>query len=120
VGGWSEQQAFANEIRRVAEAYYVQTPNRRFFLEPHVLTPFFQFLPKRWQRAMVQRCTVRGLLDKLTPSECDRLTYGVRLLDRDELECLFPDAELVAERFLGSVKSWIAIRKGRGSRGALG
>jgi hypothetical protein len=119
VGGWSEQKAFANEIRRVGKAYYVQTPNRRFFLEPHVLTPFFQFLPKRWQRALVQRCTVRGLLDRLTPSECDDLTYGIRLLDRDELERLFPDAELVAEHFCGAVKSWIAIRTDCASRVTL-
>jgi hypothetical protein len=119
VGGWSEQKAFANEVRRVGKAYYVQTPNRRFFVEPHVLTPFFQFLPKRWQRALVQRCTVRGLLNRLAPSECDDLTYGVRLLDRDELERLFPDAELVAEHFCGAVKSWIAIRTDRASRVTL-
>jgi hypothetical protein len=110
VGGWAEQQEFANEIRRVGKAYYVQTPNRRFIVEPHVLTPFFQFLPKRWQRVCV-RFSVRGLLHELTPAECDDLTFGVRLLNREELKCLFPDAELVPERFFGMVKSWIAIRR---------
>src|SRR5690349_14295272 len=35
MGGWSEQKAFADEVRRVGKAYYVQTPNRRFFMELH-------------------------------------------------------------------------------------
>jgi hypothetical protein len=31
--------AFAEEIKRVGRRYFVQTPNKAFPLEPHVMTP---------------------------------------------------------------------------------
>jgi hypothetical protein len=111
VGGWSEQVAFAEEVRRVGRAYYVQTPNRNFPLEPHVLTPFFQWLPKRWQRRLVRNLTLRGLLERPDAAHCDELTYGIRLLNRREMAQLFPDAELIPERFLGFVKSWVVLKR---------
>ena len=41
----SSRRAMAREIARVGRAYWVQTPNRRFPVEPHTLTPGFHFLP---------------------------------------------------------------------------
>lgn len=40
---WERQQAFASEARRVARGLWVQTPARHFPIEPHLLTPFFQY-----------------------------------------------------------------------------
>ena len=111
---WEEQQKFANEIRRVGKSYYVQTPNRHFFLEPHVLTPFFHFFPKRWQRRMVKHFTVRGLLETLSPETCDEFVYGTRLLSGAEMRQLFPDAEIMRESLLGMTKSWIAVKRPSG------
>jgi 2-polyprenyl-3-methyl-5-hydroxy-6-metoxy-1,4-benzoquinol methylase len=51
VGDAESQQQFAHEIARVGRAYWVQTPNRRFPVEPHLLTPFLHFLPTRWSAA---------------------------------------------------------------------
>src|SRR5579863_5094084 len=46
VGGSDAQARFAEEIRRVGRAYWVQTPNRRFPVEQHLLTPLIHWLPK--------------------------------------------------------------------------
>ena len=39
VGTPDQQRRFAHEIQRVGRRYWVQTPNRRFPVEPHLLTP---------------------------------------------------------------------------------
>ena len=52
--------AFADEIRRVAGRYWVQTPNRFFPVEPHVLLPGFQFLPIAAQRRLWSLGASRG------------------------------------------------------------
>ena len=49
VGTYQQQEQMAQEIQRVGKRYCIQTPNRYFPIEPHVLWPCFQFLPRRWQ-----------------------------------------------------------------------
>src|ERR1017187_2845994 len=39
VGDAQSQRAFAREVARVGRAYWVQTPNRWFPVEQHLLTP---------------------------------------------------------------------------------
>ncbi len=106
------QQQFANEVARVGKRFYVQTPNRWFPVETHLLTPFVHYLPKRWQAPLVRRATVWALL---TGIKGDRKRFyiehylaDVRLLSRRELQALFPRATIVSERFLGFGKSLIA------------
>ncbi len=41
VGDRANQKRFAEEVKRVGECYWVQTPNRHFPMEPHFLFPFF-------------------------------------------------------------------------------
>jgi SAM-dependent methyltransferase len=106
------QQQFANEVMRVGKRCYVQTPNRWFPVETHLLTPFVHYLPKRWQAPIVRRATVWALL---TGIKGDRKRFyiehylaDVRLLSRSELQALFPHATVVSERFLGFTKSLLA------------
>ena len=115
VGEFSQQARMASEIRRVGRRYYVQTPNRAFPIEPHLLTPFVHYLPRRWQRVIVPRFTVWRMIAR--PSR-DRVEYyldhylrDVRLLNRSRMQELFPDAAILSERFLGLDKSWIAVKR---------
>jgi SAM-dependent methyltransferase len=97
------QTSFANEIRRVAHRYFVQTPNRYFPIEPHYQLPLFQFLPERLRRALNKRFTL-GWREKGQWEE-------INLLSARDLRRLFPDAEIHRERVLGLTKSLMAVRR---------
>jgi hypothetical protein len=117
VGGPEAQARFASEIRRVARTYWVQTPNRRFPVEQHLLTPFLHWLPRSWQRSLVPRVTVWGLITKASPAErgfyFEHYLNDIRLLTAQELKCLFPESRLIREKALGWTKSLIATTSKR-------
>ncbi len=110
VGDIEDQRAFAAEIRRIAPRYYVQTPNRWFFVEPHLIAPFIHWLPSRITRKLVRHFSVRGWLERPSQASVDALLASIQLLDRAQMAALFPDAMIVEERFLGMAKSIIAMR----------
>lgn len=97
------QQAFADEIRRVAERYYVQTPNRYFPIEPHYQFPFFQFFPERLQRWLNSHFTL-GWREKGSWEEANLLSAG-------DLRRLFPDGEIHREKLFGLTKSLMVVRR---------
>jgi SAM-dependent methyltransferase len=92
----ADRPRFAAEVRRVAGRYWVQTPNRYFPVESHVLLPGFQFRPEGAQRRLWRLGMPR------TPYE------RIELLSAAELRQLFPDAVILRERFAGLTKSLIA------------
>lgn len=94
---------FAAEIRRVGKRYFVQTPNRYFPIEPHYQFPFFQFLPRRAQRALNNRFSL-GWQQKGEWEE-------INLLTARDLRQLFPEAEIHRERVFGLTKSLMAVRR---------
>jgi hypothetical protein len=110
VGGWEEQRAFARELRRVGRGVWVQTPARSFPVEPHLMTPLVHYLPRSWQRRLLRRCTLWGLLSRPSQEQVDRFVAGTRLLGYDEMRQLFPDCEIRRERFLGLTKAYVAVR----------
>jgi hypothetical protein len=110
VGSWSDQQLFAAEVSRVGRSYYVQTPNRWFFVETHFVTPFIHFLPRQWQRPLLRNFTVWGLMLRPTSQECDELFNEIRLLSKSDMKRLFVDGKIITERFLGMSKSLMAVR----------
>jgi hypothetical protein len=114
VGDAASQERFACEVARVGRAFWVQTPNRWFPIEQHLLTPFVHWLPKRWQGAVVRRGTVWSALTRPTPDRRDfyieHFLRDIRLLSFRELQALFPGARIIRERFLGMTKSLIACK----------
>ena len=114
VGDAESQRRFAREVARVGRAYWVQTPNRWFPVEQHLLTPLVHWLPKPWQRWIVPRFTVWGAL--VRPSADRRAFYlahyldDVRLLSAAEFAALFPGARVIRERVCGWTKSLVAVR----------
>jgi Methyltransferase domain len=110
VGNWNSQVQFANEIRRMAPSYYVQTPNRRFFFEPHLVTPFIHFFPKRLQAILLRNFTVWGLIARPSTEYVKWFLDTTQLLTVKQVRALFPDAEIRREMWLGMTKSIIATR----------
>lgn len=110
VGTYDQQRQMAEEVQRVGERYYVQTPNRFFPMEPHFLFPFFQFLPASLKVFLVTHCNVgwRGKIpDK---QEALRAVQEIRLLTEKELRTLFPGATICKERLFGLTKSFVVYK----------
>lgn len=95
VGAWSDMEAMAREVRRLAPVYFVQTPNYWFPIEPHYKLPFVQFLPSPL------RNRVR---DHYWPG------HSIELVGARQMRTLFPDATIERERIAGLTKSLIAVR----------
>jgi hypothetical protein len=116
VGGWEDQKAFAREIRRVGRGYYVQTPYKHFPLEPHVLTPFAQYFPKRFAKWFLKRLSPHAFLQKPSQQWVDDFVDSTRLLTVREMRELFPDATILREKTAGLTKSLVAYKVERASR----
>jgi hypothetical protein len=93
----ADRARVAGEIRRVAARWWVQTPNRWFPIEPHVLLPLFQFMPR----------PVRRRLWRFGASGEE--FHDIPLLDRRELQALFPESGIVRERVGPLTKSLVAV-----------
>ena len=111
VGSWERMQMFAREVRRLAPAYYVQTPNWWFPIEPHFYkVPMFQWLPEAVRASILQHLPVAHagrIPDRRRALEVVR---GTRLLTPAQMGRLFPDGQLIRERLLGMTKSLIMVR----------
>jgi len=108
VGSYNDQRRMANEVMRVGKRYFIQTPNKRFPLEPHFLFPWFQYLPAELRAQMVHRFDV-GWYKRIPDIDAARAEVdSVRLLTRAEFVALFPGASIYVERMGGLAKSFVA------------
>ncbi len=107
MGTWGKMEAFALEVRRVGERYYIQTPNFWFPVEPHFRLPFLHWLPLALG-ARLLKWTERAR--KPTIGHAVRWLESNRTLDVAQLRCLFPDAVIKTEWLFLMPKSLMAIR----------
>jgi hypothetical protein len=110
LGTFDRQRQMAEEMRAVADALWVQTPNHWFPIEPHFYFPGWQWLPRQARYRMIQRYRFGWQGPFPDPVKARTRIDDVRLMTRAELAMLFPDAAIVPERFGGLNKSWIAYR----------
>jgi hypothetical protein len=104
---FENQAKMAKEVQRIAKAYWVQTPNFWFPIEPHFHVPGWQWLPREIRVALLMRyrCGWRGPVADRKLAEA--LVDEVRLMDGEELVKLFPNAVLWKEKLFGLTKSLV-------------
>jgi hypothetical protein len=108
VGSYEDQGRMAREVMRVGRRYFVQTPNKRFPLEPHFLFPFFQYLPSAVRAQMVHRFDV-GWYKRIRDYAAAKAEVdSIQLLTRKKFHALFPGASIHVERLAGLPKSFVA------------
>lgn len=111
VGDWERMKKFAKESSRISRHYFIQTPNYWFPMEPHFVTPFFQWLPKPTKVWLVMNFQLGHLERAETVDDAMRTVEGTRLLNKKMFRELFPDANISTEWFLGLPKSFIAVKR---------
>lgn len=103
VGDQDRQAAFAEQVRRLAPAHWVQTPSPRFPIEAHTGVPFY------WRRSQRNR---DRRMDRWRRdlSEWADMIAETRVLSSDRMRTLFPESAIWHERLLGLEKSITAYR----------
>src|SRR4051812_29982845 len=104
VGDIEDMRRMATEMRRVGKRYFLQTPNRYSPIEPHFMFPLFQFLPFSVQVYLVQHFKLGWIPREPRRAEAERVVRGIHLLSKRDLRMLFPDSEVVEEKFAGLAK----------------
>jgi hypothetical protein len=107
LGTHDAQEQFAREICRLAPAYWVQTPNRWFPVEPHLMCPFIHYLPHEMQRPLYPFTPWALLTPGVGRAEMDDQFASLRLLTRRGFSRLFPNATMLTERVAGFPKCFV-------------
>ncbi len=114
VGSFADKRAFAGEVRRLAPAYYVQTPYFWFPIDPHwPRFPMFHWLPLSFRQKLLRRFRLGWGGPCRDIDHAMRDLEGTVLLDWSMMATLFPDGRQRAERFALLPKSVIAERRSR-------
>lgn len=114
------RQAYSDELMRVADGVWLQTPARVFPVEPHFMALGVHWLPVRLRYVCVRWFSLWAWLAKPQPDEVWRAIQDTRLLARRDLEALFPGCRIDCERVLGIPKSYIVSKThARNCKGAL-
>jgi hypothetical protein len=111
LGSLERQRQMAGEVRRLAKRYFVQTPNYWFPIEPHFRFPGFQFLPVATRVWLLRHRALASYPRAETEQQARNYVDEIRLLKKSEVRALYPDAEILHERFLGLTKSFMAVRR---------
>jgi hypothetical protein len=107
---WEHMKMFVAHLKRVATSYYVQTPSFWFPIEPHFGAPFFHWLPEPTRIWLVLRRRMGTHPKAADIGWATDFVQNARLLTGKQMAYLFPDAQIVCEKFAGMTKSFTAVR----------
>lgn len=111
VGDWDKMTLFANEFKRAARRYFIQTPNYWFPIEPHCMTLFFHWLPKPTRIWFLLNFSLGHWRKAISVDDAVKMTERIRLLDKKMFCELFDDAIVTTEKLFSLPKSHVAIRE---------
>lgn len=104
---FENQQKMAREIQRVGRRFFIQTPNKYFPVEAHYAIPFAQYLPKKLLFILLTKTKI-SRFNRWEPKAAQQYLDEIRLLNKSEMEKLFPKSKLLKETVLGMTKSLTA------------
>jgi SAM-dependent methyltransferase len=110
VGKWDDMVAMAEEVRRLAPRYFVQTPYFWFPIEPHARFIFLHWLPESWRYRIIMRRRCGFWERQPDVGKAVKQIQSACMIDKRQMHFLFPDADISFERFMGFPKSMIAVR----------
>ncbi len=110
LGTLEDQKKMAQEVRRIAKTYFLQTPNYYFPIEPHFMVPFFHWLPIPVRKWLIGHFSLGSYARVNNDEEAERFVKEIRLMKYYELKKLFPGASIVRERFFGLTKSFLVSK----------
>lgn len=104
---FEEQQEMADNLKRIAKYFFVQTPAFIFPFEPHFLFPVFHWLP-RWCRIWLVLIFNLGWFERCKNiNEASDLVDSIRILKKSELKKIFKNAKIIREQFIFIPKSYL-------------
>lgn len=107
VGGWVQMKAMADELLRVGQAGWMQTPAWSFPVEPHFHVPFMHWFGAPL-RAKMLSISVARRFRRMDLARRRKAVETVNLMTRAEVEHLFPGCTIHTERFALLAKSYVA------------
>lgn len=107
VGTWSDMKAMADEMIRVGDAGWVQTPAWSFPVEPHFHVPFMHWFGAP-MRARMLSLSLAKRFRNMKPMRRRQVVENINLVTKGEFSMLFPESELHVERFALLAKSYCA------------
>ena len=103
VGDLERQKAFADSVKSMGRAYWVQTPSVSFPVECHTGSLFWWKLPESARSRMIERWRQRS-------PEWASVIEDTRGITLAQMKTLFPEADVYFERRLGLRKSYASYR----------
>ncbi|WP_417687641.1 hypothetical protein [Roseibium sp.] len=101
---------FRDTVCRIADSYFIQTPNFYFPIEPHFVFPCFHWLPKVVQVGLNRRFTLGHMTKSANLLDAYLTVESCNILRPNVFKALFPEATIVRERLFGLCKSMIALK----------